>query len=800
MLKHHLLVASRTLRRERGYAALNVVGLAVGLACCALIVLYVRDELSYDRHHERADRIVRVTRPTADGSHWAATGPPLGLALEEAMPEVERAARVFPIGSETVLSLSGTDRRFEAPDGVYADASVLDVFTLPLLRGDPATALDAPGSVVLSASMAERLFGTADPVGRTLDFRGPADLTVTGVFADLPATTHLPLAYAVSMETFYAQQEDASWLDEARGWAGFYTYLLLRRPGDAAAVTAKLPDFVDTFFAEDYDERPSTQTSFRLQPITDIHLHSKLEKEYRPNGDAIYVGVFALVALFVLVIAAVNFINLTTARSGSRLREVGVRKALGSTRGQLARQFLTESLLTSALAFGVAVSLVLLALPLLNGLTGKAFTAADALTPAALLGLLGLAVGTGAVAGLYPALFMASFRPTRALRNDPTGRQPALLRHGLVAFQFALSIFMLIGTAVVFSQLDYVRSQRLGFDEERVVEVRLDGYAAYEARQNLDTFKEEVMRSPAVAGVSLASNAPGRRYSLEFVRAEEQPEDEETLVRIAWGVDHDYARALGLTIAEGRDFSPRAPADTTAWLINESAARELGLDEPVGQVLRWGSQGYAGPVVGVVEDFHFASLHDAVEPLVIPLRPGVGGTLLVRVRDDAPAALAHVRAQIDALVPGSPFRYTVLDDTFDQLYRQEEQLSRVFGLFSGLAVLVACLGLFGLAAYTAERRRKEVGIRKVLGASVGHVVVLLSKDFARLVVVAFVVAAPVAYLVMSRWLDGFAYRVEMGPAVFLLAGTTALAIALATVSVHAVRAATADPVRSLRSE
>ncbi|MDX1531476.1 MAG: ABC transporter permease, partial [Rhodothermales bacterium] len=466
MLKNHLLVALRTLRRERGYAALNVVGLAVGLACCALIVLYVRDELRYDRHHEHADRVVRVTRPTAEGSHWAATGPPVGPALEAAFPEVEAVARIFDFGSSTVLSVEGREERFEAPGGVYADAAVFEVFTLPLLRGDPATALDRPGSVVLSASMAERLFGEADPVGKTLGFQGPADLTVTGVMADLPPTTHLPFEYAISMATFYAEEE-TDWLDEARTWAGFYTYLLLRRPEDAAALAAKLPGFVDTFFAGDYDGRPSTQTELRLQPITDIHLHSKLEKEYAPNGDVLYVWVFALVALFVLVIAAVNFINLTTARSGHRLREVGVRKAMGSTRGQLARQFLVESVLTSGLALALAVALVAVALPLLNGLTGKAFTPADAYAPAALLGLGALALGTGLLAGLYPALYMAGFGAVRALRNDPTGRQPALLRRGLVAFQFALSIFMLASTAVVYTQLDYVRSKALGFDKER---------------------------------------------------------------------------------------------------------------------------------------------------------------------------------------------------------------------------------------------------------------------------------------------------------------------------------------------
>lgn len=798
MLRNYLKVALRALRREKAYAALNIVGLAVGLACCALIVLHIRDEVSYDRHHENAERIFRVTRPTVDGSHWAPIGPPVGPALKAAIPEVEAVARFLAIGDEITLGVEGEPyQHYEVPGGVYADAAAFEVFTFPLVAGDPAHALDQPGAIVLSASTARQLFGDTDPIGRTVGLRGPADLTVTGVMADLPETTHLPFAYMVSMQTFYAQQ-DENWLDEATTWAGMYTYVLLRESAMAAA-TAKLPGFVDTFFAGDFDGRPSAQMALHLQALTDIHLHSKLEKEYRPNGDVLYVWVFGLVSLFILVIAAVNFVNLTTARSSNRLREVGVRQALGSTRAQLARQFLAESLLMSLLALALAVALVTLALPLLNGLTGKAFTASDAHAPKVLLGLVVLALLTGLLAGLYPALYMAGFRPTRALRNDPSGRQPALLRQGLVVFQFALSIFMLVGTAVVYTQLDYFRSKQLGFDKEQVVQVRLDGYLAYRAQQNLDALKSEMTRHSAVANVSFASDAPGERYGLDNVVVEGRTTEEATSVRIADGVDHDYARTLGLKIIAGRDFSERAPADTAAWLVNESAARALGLEQPIGEVLRWGS-GYAGPIVGVVEDFHFASLHAPIEPLVIPLQPSAGGRLLVRVRDDVPAALAHVHAKLDELVPGSIFRYVFLDDAFDQLYRQEDRLSRVFGLFAGLAVLVACLGLFGLAAYTTERRRKEVGVRKVLGATVGGIVVLLSKEFARLVLVAFVVAVPLAYFVMSRWLEGFAYRIALGPGVFLLAGAVALLIALLTVSAHAFRAATTDPTQALRSE
>ncbi|MEM6784920.1 MAG: ABC transporter permease [Bacteroidota bacterium] len=802
MTRHYLLVALRTLRKERGYGALNVVGLAIGLACCVLIGLYIQDERSYDRHHERADRIVRVTlQTTDDGRHWAPVGPPVGPALAEAIPEVEAVTRFYPVGDAQTIIVGG--ERFEAGGGVYADSTLLQVFTHPLLQGDASRALAQPQTAVLTASFARTLFGDADPMGQTLGWPGGDDLTVTGVIADLPTTTHLAFDFAISMATFYGDR--GAELDQAITWSAFFTYLLLEPGVQPEAVAVKLPGFVDALYAPLMDEAASTLVTLPLQPLTDIHLRSALEKEYAPNGDALYVTVFLLVALFVLVLAIVNFVNLTTARSASRMREVGVRKALGSTRAQLAGQFLGEAVLISLVALVVAFLLISLALPLLNGLTGKAFTMGVVTTPGVIGGLGALALATGLLAGWYPAWHLSGFRPTRALWGTASGREANRLRRSLVVIQFALSIFMLVGTVTVFQQLQHVRTKALGFDKERVAEVSLSGSAAYFAGRDLDGFMQRVEQHASVERASMGVVAPGSRYPVDYVRRDVESPDDAVGVRLAWGVDAGYAETLGLALVAGRDFSRgsvdgSAPADTTAWLLNEAAVREFGLDDPIGEVLVWDSNRYSAPVVGVVQDFHFASLHGEIEPLLIPLRPGVGSTLIVRVQDDIPAALDHVRAQLEALVSGTPFTYRFLDDTFDQLYRQEEQLSQVFALFAGLAIVIACLGLFGLAAYTAERRRKEIGVRKVLGASVSSVVALLTGEFARLVALAFVVATPLAWWTMRRWLDHFAYRIDLGPSPFLLAGGLAAAVALLTVSVHAVRAATADPVRSLRHE
>ena len=799
MLKNYLKIALRNLRRQKGYTCINVAGLAVGMACCLLILLFVRDELSYDRHHDKADRIFRLTiNYTGDGgTHWAPIGPPVGPAFMAQMPEVEQIARIFP--QERAVVIRYEDRHFEEPNFVYADSTVFEVFTLPLVRGDPQTALAAPNTVVLSERLAHKYFSDDDPLGRAITVPGWQDLTVTGVMENVPPTTHLPLDLMVSMQTFYNNAGD--WVNNARTWAGFHTYLLLREPHQVETIAQKTPAFLTTFFEDRFDVPAAEAMQFVFQPLPDIHLYSHLEKEYRPNSDVIYVYVFSAIALFVLLIACINFINLATARAAGRMREVGVRKTLGAHRFQLVKQFLGESALMAGLALALAGVLIVLWLPVLNYLTGKTLALADLQNANLILSLIGMTILTGLVSGAYPAFVLSGFRPTQALRGQTAGRtsQPVVLRKGLVVFQFAISIFLIIGTTVVLSQLQYFRTKQLGFDKERVVHVRLGGELSDAVEANLETFKQELLRNPAIASVSMAADVPGERYSLENMSVDGHRDDEETMMRIAWGVDHDYIQTLGIELAAGRAFSREAPADTNAWIINEAAAARLGLDEPVGRVMRWG--GYAGPIVGVAKNFHFASLHNEIEPLVIPLRPGVGGMLLARVQaGQMTEALPFLEKTLDGLVPGQLFRYSFVADDFDLLYRDEDKLRDVFGYFSAIAIFIACLGLFGLAAFTAEQRTKEIGVRKVLGASASGIVLLFSADFTKLVVAAFVVAAPLAYVAMDRWLQAFAYRIDIAWWIFLVAGLSALIIAWLTVIYQAIRAALADPVKALRYE
>ncbi len=799
MFRNNLRVALRSLRRSPWYTFINASGLALGLACCVLILLFVYDELKYDRHHENADRIYRVTASYTEGSHWAPIGPPVGPAMKAAIPEITAVARFHPFGGSDIFQFE--DNIFEERLGVLADSSVFDVLSIALLQGNPQRALVAPYTVVISASMAEKYFGGANPLGKSFRVNDRYELEVTGVMEDLPATTHLPFQFMVSMSSFYQWSENDP--DQMLTWAGFYTYVQVREGAELNLVENKIGNFAGTFFKDVFDEPAQEVVTFHLQPITRIHLHSALEKEYRANSNAIYVYVFGLVAIFVLLIACVNFTILTTARAGKRMQEVGIRKTLGSIRKQLAFQFLGESLLLSGLALMGAYVLVVVGIPVLNEITGKSIAMDPSLHLLIWAGLLVATLAAGLLSGSYPALYLSGLSPIRALKGETIpGAERSFMRRGLVAFQFGVSIFLIASTLVVARQLSYFRSMQLGFEQEGVIVMQLNGALRdYVFDGNLDNFKEELVRHSSIRQVSLASDVPGQRYSLEYFYVDgSQDQVDETIMRVAWGVDHDYVKALGITLVEGRDFSKRAPADTSAWIVNEAAVRRLGLEAPVGQILRWGDR-YAGPIVGVAADFNFASLHHEVEPLVIPLRPGIGGNVVVRVStSDVDGALGHAREVIEAVAPGALFTFDFLSDELDALYRSERRLARVFGYFSSLAILIACMGLIGLAAYTAERRSKEIGIRKVLGASVSNVLILLSMEFARLVGLGFLVAVPMCYLFMSRWLQSFAYQIELNAGVFVLAGLAVLGVAMVTISYQSVRAALADPVKSLRYE
>jgi putative ABC transport system permease protein len=600
------------------------------------------------------------------------------------------------------------------------------------------------------------------------------------------------------MITFYSGSEE--WLESAVTWAGFHTYLLLRADVDIADFENKLPGFVDDRYAGELDaDPPSSALTLVLQPLYDIHLHSALEKEYQANSDIRYVYTFAFVAIVVLGIAIINFVNLNTARSTLRMREVGVRRCFGASRGVLVRQFLTESVVHAFIGFLVATGLGILLFPLFRDISGVDVGASVLTEPLVVGAFISVTFAVGLIAGLYPSLVLSGFRPVQAFRRQSSGSPGGGgLRRALVVGQFAISIVLLAVSGVVWSQLTYLRTAQLGFDKEQVLVIDMTPTTSTYMTESPLVVREALLKHPAITAVSNASDMPGSRYSVEGMAVVGR-DDDATMMRVAWRSDHDYVDALGLELVEGRGFSAFAPTDTSAWILNEAAVRELNLENPTDELLRWGE--YVGPIVGVVRDFNFASLHIPVEPLVIPLRPGFGGNLLVRFTgDDQSSIVAHARTVIDRVTPGELFDYSFLADDVDAQYLQEDKLRDVIASFSVLGIVVACLGLFGLAAFTADRRTREIGIRKVLGATISQNVQLLTREFVALVLIAIAVGVPLAYFLVDRWLADFAYRIALSPLYFLAAGLAALAVAVLTVGFQAARAAGTDPVRSIRHE
>ena len=810
MFRNYLRVALRSLRRDRAYALLNVAGLTVGVACCLLVGLYVLDELGFDRFHPAAERTFRLveTRATPDlgDQHVAWTANPVGPTLADELPEVEAATRLLSLWRMTV---ERGEHRAYVGDYLIAEPGFFEVFGgFELVRGDRATALAAPNSVVLTETASRQYFGDEDPLGQTLEVEGPGDVTVTGVLADPPANSHLTFSMLFSMPTFSNVPGWDDFLDAwSPDWRTALTYVLLDGAASAPAVETRLATLLDARG----DPEDGVQ-AITLQPLTDVHFGSvNVEDEFnRDKRPVTYVWVFAAVALFVLLIACINYMNLSTARAGQRAQEIGVRKAIGAYRSQLAGQFLSESVVLSFISALVAVVLVALALPWFNDLAGKNLQIAPNGGLVLVAALVAVALLVGVLAGSYPALYLSGFRPARALRGvhvEGRGR----LRQSLVVTQFALSIALVVATLTVTRQLDYIQSTPLGYEADHLVAVDINSGGV---RRQFRAMRAEMAALPGVEHVSVTSRLPGDWKELTHVEAVPQRTTDASPRTLAFfGADEHFLETFEVALAAGRNFDPARPADSLAVLLNETAVQALGLGEALGQRLVLPRQSRAEDgtatdlaftVIGVVEDFHFQSLHEAIQPLAIGAwNNPVQSIDYFTARLDptnVPTTLGALREIGETFDPDRPFEYNFLDDRLAEFYTAEARTARIVGIAAGLAVFVACLGLLGLAAFVAERRKKEIGVRKVLGASVGSIVLLLSKDFARLVLVAAVLAAPLAYVGLRQWLDGFAYRVELGPGVFFLAGALALAIALATVSVRAARAALADPVRSLRSE
>ncbi len=801
MLRSYLMTAIRVVRRQKLYSFLNIAGLAVSLSCALLILFHVKDELRYEKNFPKSERIHRIQTNSKYGSNfrnWAPSAPAIGPVLEESFPEIEASARIRDLGRQ-ILSFApakGEPRRFEEIRGFCADNSFLSMFDLEMIAGDPKSALTEPHTVVLTASMARRYFNNEDPLGQSLvNESRKQPLKVTGVIPDFPKNTHLQINYLISMPTFPIYMSWPEALSQ-RTWKTMYTYILFRSPEAAAAFSDKAAQFMNDFHAE-----ASREEEIVLQPIQKIHLHSKLEQEIAPNSDVSYIYIFSAAAFLILLIAGVNFVNLSTSQSFKRMKEIGVRKVIGARKGQLVRQHLGESWLFIVLSTGLALLLLNLVLPFYNRLTSKAITLGSVLTLDNVLLVSFISIVLTVLAGLYPAFFISGFQPASSIQGVRDPRSMAVtLRKVLMVFQFVISVFIIFSTITLYRQLDFFLHQDPGFDKDRLVAVRMYPDFFQASVNRMDTIKAEIRRHPAVTHVSLTSNLFGTEYSNERLTPV-GVQDSSTLPMLRFiRVDDDFIATAGLEIVQGRDFD-KGSDQNGAYIINESVAATMDLKQPLGLPCRADAHEEEAPIVGVIKDFHFASLHSPLEPFVLEYRPDWTSYVLVKVQGDSyKDVLTFLEGKFEEIAPGNLFSYAFVDEVFDRNYVQEIRALDLFKAFSVLALLVSCLGLFGLTVYAAEVRIKEIGIRKVLGASGSNIAFLLSKNFILWVLIAIAVAWPLAYLAMNRWLQNFAYQVAINVWTFLISALLAFLIALITVSYQAVKAAISNPVDSMRYE
>ena len=803
MIYHYISVALRNLIRQPGYSSINILGLAIGITCCMLIILYIENELSYDRHHEHADRIYRVVNGSS-----ARTPTAVGPALKDQFPEVEDFARMR--GTVNIWMMSYGDSGFYERDVYRVSKDFFNVFSFPLVRGNPQTALDdfahPEQTVVISESMANKLFGDEDPMDKLIRADDEEDLRVTGVMEVVPSNTHFAVDYLVCENLDFSNFREiyaTNWFD-----ARHYTYVLLAENTDPVALEDKVARWVNIHEPIQSQVARGLTFDFRLQPVTDIHLRSGLEQDMATNGDIDYIYVFSVVALSIVLIACINFMNLATARSTIRAKEVAIRKTAGASRGELMIQYMGESMLSAGLALVAALGLLMTILPWFNTLVGRTIQVGFLDNPEVLLWLLGITLFVGLLSGSYPALFISRFNPAQILTGETTGvTSGSVLRKTLVVAQFTLSILLIVSTAIVYQQLDYMQSKQLGFDKDQVVIIPLIGGA----ERDFEVFRARLSQSPHIQRVTRSVLMPGRLASANIMpafptRMADQPEDR--MIRIpTLFVSADFEETLGLELIAGRPFSSVLADDSlNAVIMTRTAVERLGLATPaeiVGRRLHPGR--YRGPpirIIGVVEDFHMRGLRSAVEPMQLRLLTrGGGGQAAIRLQaQNIPDGIGAIEETWASVFPHYPLAYSFLDEDFERLYLSERRTANLLGAFSFLAIFIACLGLFGLASFATRQRTKEVGIHKVMGASVAHVFFMLSKDFLKLVGIAVPVAWVLAYWAMSNWLQNFAYRVDIGPGWFLIAGLLALVIALVTVSAKAIATAMVNPVESLRSE
>ena len=812
MLQNYLKIAYRNIVKHRFYSMINILGLAIGIACCILILLYVEDETGYDKHLANSHRIYRVASDHLfHGNEFraAVTPAPLASALINDFPEVEASARLRNGGS--IVFRKG-ESAIKEPSLAYADSTFFNVFPFNFLEGIPETALVKPNSIVINQTTAQKYFGNSNAAGKTLLTSEGTELLVTAVIEDIPVNTHFQIPIFITMANWSRANND-NWMSN-----NFHTYLLLREGYKSEELEAKFPGMVEKYVGPqirqftgvslEEAEAGGSRAKFFLQPVTSIHLESDLAVELGVNGDITYMYIFSSIAIFILIIACINFMNMSTARSAGRAKEVGIRKVLGSYRSHLIRQFLTESVILTLLAGILAFAFAVLALPYFNWVAGKSISMPFSDVTFVLVTLFGI-ITVGVLSGFYPSFILSAFRPAQGMKGVfNAGRRSTNIRSILVVFQFVISVVLILGTLVIYNQLNYIQHKNLGFEKDQVLVIR----NAYLLDNNLEPYKNSLVSESLVSGATISSYLPAggpRSDNTYFPKG--NPELESGVNMQVWSVDHDYLKTFKMDIAAGRDFSIDFPSDRSALILNESAAAGFGFENPIGEII---SEYYWDPttgainqdsmidhqVIGVVRDFHFSSLRNNISPLCLRLNRSAG-SISVRFNAASTSEIIDLaRTKWFSLAPGQPFEYFFLDDQFNSIYSSEKRTGKIFATFAGLAIFVACLGLFILSAYTTERRTKEIGVRKVLGASQKSIIFLLSKEFGKLIVAAFIIAIPLGIYGMNAWLSQFAYKANPGIFTFLSAGLVALLVAFVTMSYQSFRAARTNPADSLRNE
>jgi putative ABC transport system permease protein len=805
MLQNYFTSVRRYIARNKGFTTINILGLVTGMTAFMLIAQYFVHENSYDKFWGNADRVYRVHTLRYNkgqlSTHWAGGMNGIGPDLKENFPEVESYARLRPAPS----LLANGDTFFEDGFVFFADKDVFNVFGFPLMEGVDSTALKGPNKIVISETLAKKYFGNVDPVGKTLRNRGRDDYEVTGVFKDLPANSHAKINAIMSLDTYAVQIGRKSALDfRDWGWDGWLTYIKLRKGADAKALEAKLPAFVITHQNDADGIKGASGVEFNLMALKDIHLDSNFMHEIQPNGSRDTVYFLGVIAVLVIVIAWINYINLTTAKSIERAREVGVRKVMGSFRSQLIQQFLSESVLLNTIAIALAIGAVMLLTPWFGELTGRAIGYELFATPLFWLFIAGLLVFGSVLSGIYPAFVLSSYKPVDVLKGRfSKSSRGAVFRKGMVITQFVASITLIVGTYTVYQQITFMRQQKLGLNIDQTLIITTPAVSDSTYENKYQVFKETILKYPEISSFSSSTSVPGEQpgWNAGGIRRLSQTNDESNQYRIIM-MDADFIPGYGLQIVSGRGFSEEVVNETGNVMMNESAAKLMGftdMEQPINdQIYFWGD---TFRIIGVLKDFHQESLKKSVEPLIFRYYKAPGGYYSLKMNvSNIQESIGRIEGVWKEFYPESPFSYFFLDDHYNQQYKADRQFGQSFGLFSALAIFIACLGLFGLSSLMALQRTKEIGVRKVMGASVASILTLVSKDLLVLIVVAVLIATPISWYLMNSWLDSFANKTTLNVLTFALPCLAVLAVAVLTISIHTLKAARTNPVTSLRYE